>query len=93
MRIRPGPTTPVLNWNYMKDLLLSKDLSRMKELEWIDANGGTFRFLDESVKMDGQKVSFVSYPRSGNSFLRRFIELITGVVTGSDIGLELTLNL
>lgn len=93
MRVRPGPTTPVLNWNHMKDLLLSKDLSRVKELDWIAEKGGTFRFLDSSVKMDGQKVSFVSYPRSGNSFLRRFIELITGIVTGSDIGLELTLNL
>lgn len=53
MRVRPGPTTPVLNWNYMKDLLLSKDLTRLKELEWIDENGGTFRFLDSTVKMDG----------------------------------------
>jgi len=91
MRVRPGPTTPVLNWNYMKDLLLSKDLTRLKELEWIDER--TFRFLDSKVKMDGQKVCFASYPRSGNSFLRRFIESITGIVTGSDIGLEIVLNL
>jgi hypothetical protein len=37
----------------MKDLLLSKDLSRLRELDWIEENGGTFRFLDQSVKMDG----------------------------------------
>ena len=77
----------------MKDLLLSKDLSRIKELDWISENGGTFRFLDNKVDMDGNRVSFVSFPRSGNSFLRRFIEMITGVVTGSDIGLEITFNL
>ncbi len=38
-------------------------------------------------------MSFVSFPRSGNSFLRRFIEQITGIVTGSDIGLDIVLNL
>ena len=53
LRIRPGPTTPLVNWNYLKDLLLSKDLSRLKELDWINENGGTFRFLDSKVKMDG----------------------------------------
>ncbi len=93
MRVRPGPAPPIVNFNQMKELWLSKDLSRVKELEWIEENGGTFRFLDTKVPMEGNKVSFVSYPRSGNSFLRRFIELISGVVTGSDIKMDIVLNL
>ena len=35
MRIRPGPDTPVVNFNYLKELLLSKDFSRSGELDWI----------------------------------------------------------
>ena len=31
--------------------------------------------------------------RSGNSFLRRIIEMITGVYTGSDMNLNLTMHL
>jgi hypothetical protein len=84
LRIRPGPTTPTVNFNYLKDLLLSKDMSRMQELDWIDENGGTFRFLDSTVNMDGNRIAFASYPRSGNSFLRRFLEMITGVLSGAD---------
>jgi len=31
-------------------------------------------------------------PRTGNSFLRRILELITGVYTGSDMQIKLTLQ-
>lgn len=93
MRIRPGPETPTLNFTYMKELLLSKDLNRLNELKWIDENGGTFRFLDETVSMEGTRVAFASFPRSGNSFLRRLIELSTGMVTGSDHKMDISLNL
>jgi hypothetical protein len=93
LRVRPGPTVPLLNFDSLRDLLLSKDLTRASELDWILANGGTFRFLDGSVNMENNRVSFVSFPRSGNSFLRRFIELITGVVTGSDARLDMVLPL
>lgn len=30
------------------------------------------------------KVAFTSYSRSGNTFLRKYLEEITGVCTGSD---------
>ena len=45
---------------------------------------GNFRFLDQSPLPKG-RVGFTSYPRSGNSFLRRYIEQITGVTTGSTV--------
>jgi hypothetical protein len=32
----------------------------------------------------GQKVGFISYPRSGNSFTRRLTEAVTGIVSGAD---------
>ena len=39
--------------------------------------------------MDGQpirsnKIAFCSFPRSGNTFLRKYLQLLTGVPTGSD---------
>lgn len=40
------------------------------------------RFLCRGLNQ--QKVLLVSYPRSGNSFLRRLLESSLGVVTGSD---------
>lgn len=93
MRMVPIKGTPVLNYDYIKNLLLSKDLSRLGELKWIDENGGTFRFLDKSVSLEGKKTSFTSFPRSGNSVLRKLIELSSGVVTGADHRMELSLNL
>ena len=42
----------------------------------------TFHLLP---KLDGHdRVLLVSYPRSGNSFLRQCLETMTGIVTGSD---------
>jgi hypothetical protein len=32
----------------------------------------------------GERVSYLTYTRSGNTFLRKYIELISGVVTGSE---------
>eukprot|EP01038_Epipyxis_sp_PR26KG_P007558 gene7558-10299_t len=40
------------------------------------------RFLSKYSSHD--RILLVSYPRSGNSFMRRIIEDITGIVTGSD---------
>ena len=32
----------------------------------------------------GNKVAFQSFPRCGNSFMRRYSELLTGIATGAD---------
>lgn len=42
-------------------------------------------FLDGRPLDMGSKVAFQSFPRSGNTFLSRYLEHITGVVTGSDM--------
>jgi hypothetical protein len=48
---------------------------------------GKTKFLDSKVNMVGNRVAFASYPRTGNSFLRKILENITGVFTGSDMPL------
>ena len=70
----PGPDTPTVNLNWLKDYLLSQDLSRIDEMDWVEK--GQFRFLDQEVDLDGtgDRVCFQSFARSGNTFLRRFLE-------------------
>ena len=82
LAIRAGPDTPTLNFKYMKELYLSKDLSRNSEFNWMELENN--RFLDGKVDMSEHSVTFSSYPRSGNTFLRRYIESITGVTSGSN---------
>ena len=43
-RIRPGKDTPTVNIAWLKELLLSKDLTRQSELDWVSQEG--YRFLD-----------------------------------------------
>lgn len=79
-----------MNFAQLKELLLSKDLSRSAELDWISSKN--LRFLD-GTDITGQQIAFQSYPRSGNSFLRRVLELISGVYTGSDQRINVTLHM
>lgn len=43
--------------------------------------------------MIGNRIHLASFPRSGNSFLRKLLEQITGVITGSDFHIKNVLNL
>ena len=89
LQLLPAPEKPVVNLKQLREILLSTDLSRNAELDWTKDE---FRLLDgESIS--GNQIAFQSFARSGNSFLRRFLELITGVYTGSDMNLNLTMNL
>jgi len=45
-RIRPGQNTPVINLGWLRELLLSSDLRRNAELDWV--SGKNLRFLDGS---------------------------------------------
>ena len=42
------------------------------------------RFLADPMVDRGERVALASYPRSGNSLLRKLLETLTDVVTGSD---------
>ena len=43
-RVRPGPETQRVNFDALKNLLLSNDLARNVELDWVSAKN--LRFLD-----------------------------------------------
>jgi len=38
-------------------------------------------------------ISYTSWPRSGNTFLRTYLENITGIATGSDQLMQFSLNI
>ena len=89
LQFLPAPGKPVVNLKWLKEVLLSTDLTRNAELDWVKDE---FRFLDgESIA--GSQIAFQSYARSGNSFLRRFLECITGIYSGSDMNLNMTMCL
>jgi len=90
MRIRAKPGTPVLNINELLRLLRSSDEKLWKESEWMFKGG--FRFLDGSPNKSN-KIAFASFPRSGNTFLRKYSEMLTGVQTGADNTLDVNIAL
>ena len=81
MLIRALPETPTLNLVQLMDILKSKDANLWEQSKWIF--DGKFRFLDGQANKSN-KVAFCSFPRSGNTFLRKYMELCTGVITGAD---------
>ena len=52
---------------------------------------GEFKFCD-GQKLPS-KISFSTYPRSGNSFLRKYLEQMTGIPTGSTVSLHTATSL
>lgn len=68
---RVVPTTARrVNLNHLRTVLISQDEASFQENNWIW--DGEFRFLDNQP-ID-RRIGFTSYPRSGNSFLRRYVE-------------------
>ena len=47
------------------------------------------KFLSKGLS---DAISYTSYPRSGNTMLRKYLENITGIATGSDQIMKFTLN-
>lgn len=67
-------------------MLKSSDPADLEKLRWM--YDGKYRFLDSSTPVSGQKVAYCTFPRSGNSYLRRILESITGVSSGSTVSLH-----
>ena len=92
LRIRPSSETPTVRFTNLKEILLSTDLTRNAEIDWVGPK--KYRFLDGTdLALTGQQVCFQSLPRTGNSFLRSILEQVTGVYTGSDMNFDLTLHI
>ena len=63
-------TAKTINLEKLNQMLKSKDENLYTEQKWIW--DGDFKFLDgEKVE---SKIAFNTFPRSGNSFLRRLLE-------------------
>ena len=77
-----------INLEEIKNIFLSKD---MDQYECIRDKyfKGQIRFLDGKID---EKIMYTSYPRSGNTLLRKYFETITGLATGSDQLLKFNLN-
>ena len=48
---------------------------------------------EETVHNTHNIVSYCSFPRMGNSFLRMYLQKVTGIATGADMTLELDVDL
>jgi hypothetical protein len=73
----------------LREILLSKDLDNLEKNRWIFSDGS--KFLD-GADLSGFKIAYATFPRTGNTLLRKYIEEITGVATGADMSLDLTLG-
>jgi hypothetical protein len=80
------------------DVLRSSDASLLEEHAWMFE--GECKFLNmtdpasgKTVENTGNIVSYCSFPRCGNSFLRKYLQLVTGIATGSDMSLEFCVDL
>ena len=90
MRVRARPSTPVLNMHELMEVLRSKDVKLWKKSAWMFE--GEFKFLDGTPN-NWNKLAFASFPRSGNTFLRKVCEMLTGVSTGADNTLHINVSL
>jgi len=80
--------------------LKSSDASLLESNRWIFEDLKDSKYLTvnnpksgRTVHTEGEVVSYCSYPRCGNSFLRKYLQNITGVATGSDMALEFCADL
>lgn len=90
MRIRASKNTPVVNLDELVAVLRSKDENIWNKNKWIFEN--EFKFLDGKPNKSN-KVAFASFPRAGNTFLRKCCELLTGIITGADNTLHVNIHL
>lgn len=89
-RIDPLPETKTVNLQDLVSLLRSSDAEAWESNKWM--YDGTLRFLDNKPII-GNKIALASFPRSGNTFLRKYTDLLTGIHTGSDNTLHVNVQL
>ena len=90
-RIRAGKNTRTVDFGKLWDVLRSNDASLLEDSKWMfDLKDNKYLDMnaDRTVESMNQKVSYSTYPRVGNSFLRKYLQMITGIATGSDMTIE-----
>ena len=81
------PTTDHrVNVDELFALFRSKDVERY-EREKDKFFGPSGRYTTENAQ-EQMSIMFTTFPRSGNSMMRKYFENITGLATGSDLGLR-----
>jgi len=63
--------------------MLSKDFDAYAEYKAKYFDDKVIRFLNKK-ELKGERISYLTYTRSGNTFLRKYMEIVTGVVSGSE---------
>ena len=100
-RVRPGPESTTVDFGELVDTLLSSDEGLLQTNSWMFSDKKHVKFLQSAgqaksgrtVSNTGSIVSYISYPRCGNSFLRKYLQDITGIATGSDMSVEFCVDL
>ena len=71
-------------------MLRSTDEAEFEKMRWVFDDEDKYLNIKSQVtpSSQGQKVSYSTYPRCGNSFFRNYFQLVTGTATGSDMPLE-----
>ena len=86
-------TRETVSLKKFKAVMLSKgDFTEAEEYRKKYLDDKLQRFLDgESIA--GDRIVYQTWPRSGNTFLRKYIEMISGVPSGSDLHIMMPLNM
>jgi hypothetical protein len=94
-RIRPKKETKTVPFADLMDVLRSDDEKLLEENAWM-FDEKECKFLDmnneKTATSEGNKVIYASFPRSGQSFCRTYLQKIVGIATGCDVYLEYTLD-
>lgn len=96
-RVIPGPEVKTVDFGSLWEILTSKDESLLEQNSWIFDDLSDSKYLDltsaTTVESMSEQCAYTSYPRCGNSFLRKYLQNITGIATGSDMSLEFNVDL
>ena len=96
-RVMPGPEVKKVDFGNLWEILKSKDEALLQQNSWIFDDLSDSKYLDNAsantVESMSEQCAYTSFPRCGNSFLRKYLQNITGIATGSDMSLEFNVDL
>ena len=80
-RVRPGPSTLTVDYGSLFEILISADRTLLELNKWIFEDINYPKFLKrvdstdsgKTVESEGNFISYSTYPRVGNTFLRKYL--------------------
>ena len=77
LRVKQTEKTKMVDYAELIQILKSKDEGLLERSAWIFEDLRDAKFLDpeaeQTVESLGEKTAYMSYPRCGNSFLRKYL--------------------